>query len=53
LRQAFYSRENIFYCKMRCAVRCVVNFYNAGFVTHSRMIGSWAELKLDFYRDHG
>jgi hypothetical protein len=39
-QERFYSRENNFVLKTRSAISCVVIFYTAGVVTHSRKIFS-------------
>jgi hypothetical protein len=37
-----HQRKIIFILKTSHAIRCAVNFYNAGVVTQSRRIGSWS-----------
>jgi hypothetical protein len=36
----FWIRGKLFHCKTRHAIRCAVNFYNAGVVTQGRRTGS-------------
>jgi hypothetical protein len=38
--ERFKARTNNFYSKTRYAIRCVVNFYNAGVVARDRRMGS-------------